>query len=164
MDRFGFSAALLRAIRLMSKGRSKRCRFNRNASLAKRLIRLRSTAPPTLRLTVTPIRERPFFAGATSAMKKSIFNRRPASDKPINSERFKIRLAFFRKNRNGSATLKMVGQIGSESACQPNPSLGAATAQHFAAALGGHPFAEPVVSSPTQSAWLKWSFHKSRPG
>jgi hypothetical protein len=107
MPWFGCPAADLRAIRLMSIGRSNLCRFTRKTSLAKRLSRLRSTAPPTFRLIVIPIRERSPLAGATNAIKKLKFSRLPVSDKLVNSERFKKRSAFFRKKRNGWATLNM---------------------------------------------------------
>jgi hypothetical protein len=45
--------------------------------------------------------------GATNAIKKLTFSRLPVSDKLVNSERFKRRSAFFRKKRNGWATISM---------------------------------------------------------
>lgn len=98
--RLGISAASLRAIRLISRGLASRCRFSRKASLANRLIRLRCTAPPTLRLTVIPIREAPPLAGAAKTMKNRVDIRCPESDSAINSERFKRRSVFLKKKRN----------------------------------------------------------------
>lgn len=98
------SAAPLRAMRLMSQLPLIRCRFLRKNSLANRLMRLRWTASPTLRLAVTPSRDLSLRLGATTAMKNSPRIARPELDKPTNSERFRILSAFFRKKRNGVAT------------------------------------------------------------
>lgn len=98
--RLGSSAAALRAIRLISRGLASRCRFSRKASLANRLIRLRCTAPPTLRLTVIPIREAPPLAGVANTMNNRVATRCPESDNAINSERFKRRSVFLKKKRN----------------------------------------------------------------
>lgn len=94
---------------MISKGRPKRCRFSRKASLINRLIRFRSTAPPTLRLTVIPIRERPLLAGATKTMKKRVLSRRPVPDNAINSVRFRMRSAFLRKKRKSSVAFNRFG-------------------------------------------------------
>jgi hypothetical protein len=67
-------------------------------------MRLRWTAPPTLRLAVTPSRDLSLRLGATTAMKNCPRTGRPELDKPKNSERFRTLSAFFRKKRNGVAT------------------------------------------------------------
>lgn len=144
----------------MSSGRTKRFRFSRKASRANRLSRLRSTEPPTLRLTVIPILERPHVPGTTKAIKKWALTRIPVADNRENSERFRMRSVFLKKNRNGLITLKGIGPLQPPgSAGQPCSSLGATTAQYLPAALGGHTFTESVISGSSQSAGLKWSFH-----
>ena len=87
------------AIRLMSQFLGNLCRFNRKYSRTIRLILFLWTAGPTFFVTVMPIRDRPCWLGANTAIKCSFWNLRPFSDRAIKSFRFKILSAFVREKR-----------------------------------------------------------------
>jgi len=119
MTWFGFPLAAFRAMRLISKGRGNILRFRRKCSRASRLMRLRSTAPPTLRLTVTPKRDSSPRLGATTATNSSERVARPVTDKPTYSDRFRIRSIFWKENLNSVIALQSIGWINRPSGCGP---------------------------------------------
>ena len=84
-------------------------------------------------------------------------------DKATNSERFRIRSAFFKKKRNGLATpvypLNCRLDTIVASPGQTGAALRPAAAQDLPAAFGGHAFAKSVVAHASTSAGLKRSFH-----
>ena len=107
-DRFAWSTEIwticLLAIRLISQFPLKSCRFSRKYSRTTRLILLRLTAGPTFFVTVMPIRDRPSWLGANTAIKCSFCILRPISVRATNSCRFNILSAFVREKRNGQAS------------------------------------------------------------
>jgi hypothetical protein len=138
-------AAPGRPITTRSMPRRSSGRALRNHSRTRRLMRLRTTAPPTLRLTVIPslcsLISWPLGPGATRSTKPGPTARRPSRPTRPNSEDRRSRSS--RRSRPVGPNTGLLRRSGD---CHPLAALRTPPAQHRAAALGLHPLPESVYA------------------
>ena len=129
---------------------------NLKNSLTRRFTRLRSTALPTLRVTVTPSLQSGWGPGTKITIKCGLLFPRCPRWRRRNSDRLRTlrRLGNF-LSRLPSRTLGWCRDRKSL------PSLGSATLQNPASPRGRHPRPEAVAPSAPQVARLIRSFHDS---
>ncbi len=128
----------------------------RNHSRARRLIRLRRTAPPTLRVTVMPRRPGPpSFRSMSKTMKNRVVRRSPNSEDATKS--------LLRILRRGTLRASTVGVDGSllplRDPRELVATLRAPTREHIAPRRCAHPGAETVIARAPDSAGLEGAFH-----
>lgn len=126
----------------------------RTASLSRRLMRLRTTALPTLLVTVKPTRGAPpSFRSSTS-----IRNSRPRRFSPRLAARNSARLRSL--GGAGRAGLPSPGKlVRSRSGGEALAATAAACCDDIAAALGGHARAETMPALADEFGWLIGTLH-----
>lgn len=128
----------------------------RNHSRARRLIRLRRTALPTLRVTVMPRRVGPpSFRALSNTMKNRVVRRSPNSED--------ARKSLLRILRRGTLRASSVGGDGSLLPLRDPrefvATLRAPAREDVAPSRRAHPGAEAVIACAADSAWLEGAFH-----
>src|SRR3984957_15528394 len=127
---------------------------SRTTSRSRRFTRLRSTALPTCRDTVNPMR-----TGPASARRRACTTKAPTdARKPAAAARKSVR----RLNRSMVAADMVAADMTADemrSRTEPLAALRAAGRQHPAAALGRHPGAKAVTALAHQFARLVGPFH-----
>lgn len=129
----------------------------RNHSRARRLMRLRRTAPPTLRVTVMPRRVGPpSFRSRSKTMKNRVVRRSPCSEEATKSALRILRRGLLRESAGGAdgsllPTLRDPRELVT--------TLRPPAREHVSPGLGGHPSAESVVACAPDSAGLKCALH-----
>jgi len=132
----------------------------RNHSRASRLMRLRSTAPPTLRVTVTPRRlSRPSLRSNTKTVKNRVARRVPSRVDVRKSRRRIRRPTAPRESAMPSGSLLPLGHSR-----ERMTTLRAALREHASSARGAHASAEPVVAGSANAAGLKGALHGESSG
>ena len=154
------SPAPLRAIMTVSWWSRKTSRPRRKNSRNPRFTRLRTTAFPTLELTVTPSRLPRWSLSRRMMMKCGVWNFLPLRDSSRNSERLVRRASLGKPSRTqGNGSVLGARTLGWDDDGQPLSSLGPPALQHIAPAGGLHTREKTVGSLSPKIAGLIRPFH-----
>src|SRR5215471_2397153 len=137
-------------------------RWHRTISRKRRRIRLRTTAPPSAFLMLTPKRLRGNSLARKNTVKWELERRFPVRYTASNSPRFTSRASRGNVNRSLPA-LPGIGRLSRLNGGEPMTSLLAARCQHLAAAFCFHACAEPVSLGAAAPARLIRTLWQSNP-